>query len=82
MPLDEENFPQVQQSTETEWRQALKNLRTAHADLIQLVSNMNEARLNNRVPGKDYDMRFMLAGAVQHAAYHGGQIALLKKMQD
>ena len=82
MPLDEENFPQVQQPTETEWRQALKNLRTAHADLIQLVSNMNEARLNNRVPGKDYDMRFMLAGAVQHAAYHGGQIALLKKMQD
>jgi len=82
MPPDEENFPQVQQPTETEWRQALKNLRTAHADLIQLVSNMNEARLNNRVPGKDYDMRFMLAGAVQHAAYHGGQIALLKKMQD
>jgi uncharacterized damage-inducible protein DinB len=82
MPPDEENFPQVQQPTETEWRQVLKNLRTAHADLIQLVSNMNEARLNNRVPGKDYDMRFMLAGAVQHAAYHGGQIALLKKMQD
>ena len=79
MPSDEENFPTIQQSTEAAWREALKNLRTAHADLIQLVSSMNEARLNDRVPGKDYDFRFMLAGAVQHAAYHGGQIALLKK---
>src|SRR3954470_8612044 len=50
MPSDQENFPTVQQPTETEWRQALNNLRTAHADLIHLVSNMNEARLNNRVP--------------------------------
>jgi hypothetical protein len=31
------------------------------------------------VPGKPYDIRFMLHGAAQHAAYHGGQIALLKK---
>ena len=81
MPSDEENFPQVQQPAETVWREALKNLRTAHADLIHLVSNMNEAQLDGRVPGKDYDMRFMLTGSVQHAAYHGGQIALLKKAQ-
>lgn len=79
MPSDEENFPTIQHPTETAWREALKNLRTAHADLIQRVSSMNEARLNDRVPGKDYDLRFMLTGAVQHAAYHGGQIALLKK---
>jgi uncharacterized damage-inducible protein DinB len=81
MPSDEENFPTIQQPTETAWREALKNLRTAHADLIQLVSSMDEARLNDRVPGKDYDLRFMLTGAVQHAGYHGGQIALLKKAQ-
>jgi uncharacterized damage-inducible protein DinB len=81
MPTDAENFPKIQQPAETAWREALKNLRTAHAELIQLVSSMNEARLNDRVPGKDYDLRFMLTGAVQHAAYHGGQIALLKKAQ-
>ena len=82
MPPDEENFPAMQQPTEAAWRKALKNLRTAHADLVQLVSSMNEARLNDCVPGKDYDLRFMLTGAVQHAAYHGGQIALLKKAQE
>jgi uncharacterized damage-inducible protein DinB len=81
MPSDEENFPQVRQVTEGEWSEALQKLRSVHAELIQSVSSMKEAQLNERVPGKDYDLRFMLTGAVQHAAYHGGQIALLKKAQ-
>ena len=81
MPSDEENFPTIQQPTEAAWRKAIETLRATHAELIQLVSGMKEAQLNDRVPGKDYDLRFMLTGAVQHAAYHGGQIALLKKPQ-
>jgi uncharacterized damage-inducible protein DinB len=81
MPSDEENFRQVQQPTNAAWQEALQTLRTTHSQLIQLVSSMKESQLNERVPGKDYDLRFMLTGAVQHAAYHGGQIALLKKAQ-
>jgi uncharacterized damage-inducible protein DinB len=81
-PSDEENFPAVQQPTEQAWHAAIKILRATHSDLIQLVSAMEESRLNEPVPGKDYDLRFMLTGAVQHAAYHGGQIALLKKSQN
>jgi uncharacterized damage-inducible protein DinB len=82
MPSNEENFPQVRQATDSAWQEAVKMLRTTHAELIQLVSAMKETQLNDRVPGKDYDLRFMLTGAVQHAAYHGGQIALLKKAQE
>jgi uncharacterized damage-inducible protein DinB len=81
MPSDEENFPPVRQPTDSAWREAAQTLQTTHAELIRLVSAMKEDRLNERVPGKDYDLRFMLTGAVQHAAYHGGQIALLKKAQ-
>ena len=82
MPSDEENFPQVRQPTDSAWREAVKMVRTTHGELIQRVSAMKEAQLNERVPGKDYDLRFMLTGAVQHAAYHAGQIALLKKAQE
>jgi uncharacterized damage-inducible protein DinB len=81
MPSDEENFPTIQQPTDAAWHQSVKTLRAVHAELIQLVSAIKESQLNQRVPGKDYDLRFMLTGAVQHAAYHGGQIALLKKAQ-
>ncbi|HEX3740852.1 MAG TPA: DinB family protein [Terriglobales bacterium] len=82
LPSDAENFPSVQQPTEAAWREAVKTLRATHLELIELVSAMKESRLNERVPGKDYDLRFMLTGAVQHAAYHGGQIALLKKVRE
>lgn len=79
MPSDEENFPRVVQTTDPAWRTAVNSLRSAHAELLAVVSNLKEPYLDDRVPGKDYDIRFMLTGAVQHAAYHGGQIALLKK---
>ena len=76
---DEENFPTVTDSSESSWRQAVESLRRNHEDLIQTVSKLSEEQLSEQVPGKSYDVRFMLHGAAQHAAYHGGQISLLKK---
>src|SRR5581483_10292167 len=71
---DSENFGQIVTTDESAWQAAMKNLRSTHDELVRLVSNLDEARLNEQVPGKDYDIRFMLHGAPQHAAYHGGQI--------
>lgn len=76
---DGENFGHVRQTSEVAWRETIKSLKQSHDELIRLSSSLKEAQLNARVPGKDYDFRFMLTGAVQHAAYHGGQIALLKR---
>lgn len=76
---DEENFPAVTDSSESSWRHAVTGLRRNHEELIQTVSQLSEIQLSEQVPGKPYDIRFMLHGAAQHAAYHGGQIALLKK---
>jgi uncharacterized damage-inducible protein DinB len=76
---DDQNFGHVGAQTEEAWQEALRNLRRNHSDLVDTVSKMSPPRLDEKVPGKDYDMRFMLTGAVQHAAYHGGQIALLKR---
>lgn len=76
---DDENFGQVERVNDSTWQQAVKNLRDQHARLLETVAKLPESRLNDRVPGKDYHLLFMLLGAVQHAAYHGGQIALLKR---
>lgn len=76
---DEQNFPRIADSSDAAWRQALENLRRGHEQLIATVLSLNESQLGEQVPGKSYDIRFMLMGAAQHAAYHGGQIALLKK---
>src|SRR5712692_10463785 len=69
----------IQAVNDIAWKQAVQTLRQTHAQLIEEVAALSEAKLNERVPGKKYNSLFMLSGIVQHAAYHGGQIALLKR---
>jgi uncharacterized damage-inducible protein DinB len=76
---DAENFGHIEHVSETAWQRAVKNLKQHHEDLIQAISALPESRLHEPLPDKDYNLLFMLNGAVQHAAYHGGQIALLKR---
>jgi uncharacterized damage-inducible protein DinB len=76
---DEQNFGHVARETEEAWQETIRTLRQNHSELIDSFSKMESSRLDEKVPGKDYDMRFMLTGAVQHVAYHAGQIALLKR---
>lgn len=76
---DAQNFGHLDSTTEQSWMSAVAVLRQNHSQLMKLVSELPESRLTDRVPGKDYDVRFMLYGAVQHAAYHAGQIAILKR---
>ena len=75
----EDNFPVVVNASEAAWQKAIQVLRHNHEELLNELSTMPDSRLSERVPGKDYDIYFMLHGAVQHALYHAGQIALLKK---
>jgi uncharacterized damage-inducible protein DinB len=74
-----ENFPHITDANQKAWQEAVKTLRQNHNELVRTVSSLPESALGKTAPGKDYDVLFMLLGAVQHAAYHGGQIALLKK---
>lgn len=76
---DEQNFPRVETVNDSAWQKAVQNLRDRHARLLETVAALPESRLQDRVPGKDYPLLLMLLGTVQHAAYHGGQIALLKR---
>jgi len=78
---DAENFGHVREASEANWESAVKGLKQTHEELIRAVAAMPEDKLNEIVPGKPYNLLFMLHGAVQHAAYHGGQIALLRRLQ-
>jgi len=78
------NFPAVTDASEAAWHNALEHTRQTHEELIGAVMKFPAASLAKQVPGKKgahYNFRYMLHGLAQHAAYHAGQIALLKKMQ-
>jgi uncharacterized damage-inducible protein DinB len=75
----EDNFPIIRDTSESAWHKALDVLRHNREELLNEISRMPDSRLSECVPGKDYDLFFMLHGVVQHALYHAGQMAILKK---
>lgn len=78
-PPTEEDWPPVEETTEEAWAAALELLRSGHQRLRAAVTGLADSRLNDRAPGCDYNVYFMLHGVIQHDLYHAGQIAVLKK---
>lgn len=78
LPSDAENFPPAGHSAE-EWKQAVDGLRKSTHETAEAIRRFPAARLQDKVPGKDYVYRHLLSGVSTHDAYHAGQIALLKK---
>jgi len=76
---DAENFPTVNDQSPAAWKKAISDARKTHAQLVKTVETLPDRRLDEQVPGKEYDIRFMLEGVAQHELYHAGQIAILKK---
>ncbi len=75
----EQDWPPVGETSDAAWGEALRRLRNGHDELQRVVARLNDRQLNEPVPGMGYNAYFMLHGAVQHALYHAGQIAILKK---
>ena len=81
---DEQNFPPVKDTSDAAWRNAIKQVKQTHDDLVKAVSAFPDSRLSEQVPGKKesyYNFFYLFSGIVQHELYHAGQIALLKKAQ-
>lgn len=67
------------------WADALGRLDAAHRALLDAVDGLDERDVwaplgpRDRAQGTGGTVGYLLAGLAQHAAYHGGQIALLRK---
>jgi uncharacterized damage-inducible protein DinB len=78
-PTPEEDWPPVMDTSAEAWRAAKQRLKDAHRELAEEVSKLDDSTLIGRLPGKDHTALVMFHGIIEHDAYHGGQIALLKK---
>jgi uncharacterized damage-inducible protein DinB len=79
LPTEPEQWPAVSDRSGAAWREALALLEARHRALVEAVAQLDDARLNDPVGGKDYDVYVLLHGVIQHDLYHAGQVALLKK---
>lgn len=69
-------------NAEQEWAEPLRpwdtlvaQWRESRDQLEKAIEEFPIARLDQTVPGRDYEFRHMLNGAVHHVIYHAGQIA-------
>jgi uncharacterized damage-inducible protein DinB len=73
---EDENWPPMAGS----WQEALATLEREERWLEEAIVKFPDERLNESAPATEPQTFYeLLHGIVQHAAYHGGQIVLLKK---
>ena len=78
-PLEGEDWPRPGPISENRWAAARAALAESHERLREIVAGMSDDDLARNAPQSERSLAAMLHGVTQHAAYHGGQIALLKK---
>ena len=74
------DWPAVIASGDPAWQQALQSFFASHARLAAAIRSFSDERLAATVPGREYDFYRLFQSTTQHAVYHAGQIALLKKI--
>jgi uncharacterized damage-inducible protein DinB len=81
-PAPDEDWPPVPAAGSdpaTDWQAALERLRASYRALATDTRRLEQAVIDDKVPGLDYSVSNLLHGVIEHATYHGGQIALLKR---
>ncbi len=65
--------------TDAAWDTAKRKLEGGMRELRERVIHLDEPRMRERVPGRDFPLKVLLHGLVHHHVYHVGQMALLTK---
>ncbi len=76
---DEEDWPQVNETSDEAWEKTLAGLRENHQKFSDAIASVDESRLDEPILDGMKTVYATLHGAVQHDLYHAGQIAILKK---
>jgi len=74
-----EDWPRPERSDDATWKREVDRLEEDHRKLAAAVKVLSADLLLVRIPGRKVTFEDMLRGVVEHAAYHGGQIAILRR---
>ena len=83
-PAPDEDWPPVPgpdptSGSDADWHAALARLRESYRALATDTRRLEPSAFDEKVAGADYSVSNLLHGVIEHGAYHGGQIALLKR---
>jgi uncharacterized damage-inducible protein DinB len=81
-PAPDEDWPPVPEpgaDRAGDWQAALERLRASYRALATDTRRLEPSAIDENVKGLEYTVSNLLHGVIEHATYHGGQIALLKR---
>lgn len=79
-PLEGEDWPEPGEWSDAHWQGIIRDLGESHERLCEVVAGLGDDDLARNAPQSTNAVSVMLHGVAQHDAYHGGQIAVLKKL--
>ncbi|HKI78340.1 MAG TPA: DinB family protein [Ignavibacteriaceae bacterium] len=74
------NWKRFNKNEKTAWKSLLRALDKNQKDIISFLRNKNDGYLLGIVPGRKFNMEFLIDGIIQHDIYHLGQIGILNKI--
>jgi len=73
------SWPPIEDTSNAAWEKALERMEQAVVAFKEAAERLDDKGLEDIVPGRPYDMYYLLSGVTQHNLYHAGQMALIKK---
>lgn len=74
-----EDWPVLNEGNEQLWKKILDDLHHSQKMLLKTLEHLQDEKLSEKIPGKNYNFYVLLHGIIQHDQYHTGQISLVKK---
>ena len=63
-----------------EWEKVKRHFEGLGEEIRECIIHFDEFKMHQLVPDRDFNLKVLLHGVVEHNIYHTGQIALLKKL--
>lgn len=79
-PYEDEDWPLPGEMTSEQWDADRDAMKESHERLLEVVGGLSDEQMLANAPKSSNSVAVMLHGVAQHDAYHGGQIALLRKI--
>ena len=76
---DDADWPSDGSLTDAAWRKELERLEATQSALREALAGLTAGRLYRTMPGKQHSYWHEVLGIIQHAAYHAGQLSMLRK---
>lgn len=66
-------------TTDTDWQQALALLENSQAQLVEVLTKLEDTQLDEPMHGRKFSWYDFVHGLIHHDIYHSAQISILKK---